>query len=138
MFWFDRLEFDANRTNMQRLLGRIEFDAYRNDVEALQLGPRDANTTPKLDEAQRKYSAHKEKYDKLRADVAIKLKFLEENKVSAQCWLGSIKVSADWLIAVNQCWLVGSNISADWLVIDWWKGNYWLAGNSKSVLIGWG
>ena len=86
MFWFDRLEFDANRTNMQRLLGRIEFDAYRNDVEALQLGPRDANTTPKLDEAQRKYSAHKEKYDKLRTDVAIKLKFLEDNKVSAH-WI---------------------------------------------------
>ena len=76
------MEFDANRTNLQRLLGRIEFDAYRTDVETLQLGPRDSATTPKIDEAQRKYASHKEKYDKLRADVAIKLKFLEENKVS--------------------------------------------------------
>ena len=77
-----RLEFDAYHTNLQRLLGRIEFDAYRTDVESLQLGPRDAATTPKIEEAQRKYANHKEKYDKLRADVAIKLKFLEENKVS--------------------------------------------------------
>ncbi len=75
---------------MQRLLGRIEFDAYRSDLDALQGSPSTPGSTPtsamgggaRLDEAQRKFAAHKEKYDKLRADVAIKLKFLEENKVN--------------------------------------------------------
>ena len=60
---------------------RVEYDAYRTDLETLQLGPRDATTTARIDEAQRKFSAHKEKFDRLRGDVAIKLKFLEENKV---------------------------------------------------------
>ena len=58
-------------------------------MEALQLGPRDSNTMPKIEEAQRKFSQHKEKYDRLRGDVAIKLKFLEENKVSWDDYLHS-------------------------------------------------
>jgi len=61
---------------------RVEYDAYRADMEGLQLGPRDSATGPRLDEAQRKFQSHKDKYDRLRGDVAIKLKFLEENKVT--------------------------------------------------------
>lgn len=60
---------------------RLEYDAYRSDYEQLQAGPRDSTTMAKIEEAQRKYQVHREKFDKLRADVAIKLKFLEENKV---------------------------------------------------------
>ncbi|XP_070553504.1 arfaptin-2-like isoform X2 [Ptychodera flava] len=60
---------------------RIEYDAYRTDMEALQLQPRDSATVGKVEEAKRKYNVHKEKFDKLRGDVAIKLRFLEENKV---------------------------------------------------------
>lgn len=60
----------------------MEYDAYRTDLETLTLGPRDSTTAPKLEEAQRKFTHHKEKFDKLRGDVAIKLKFLDENKVS--------------------------------------------------------
>lgn len=64
------------------LLLRIEYDAYRTDLEELNLGPRDANTLPKIEQSQQLFQVHKEKYDKMRNDVSIKLKFLEENKVS--------------------------------------------------------
>lgn len=35
----------------------------------------------KQEELKKKYEEQKQKYDKLRADVAIKLKFLDENRV---------------------------------------------------------
>ncbi|XP_072332031.1 arfaptin-2-like [Scyliorhinus torazame] len=60
---------------------RLEYDAYRTDLEELNLGPRDSITLPKIDLAQQLYLLHKEKYERLRNDVTIKLKFLEENKV---------------------------------------------------------
>ncbi|XP_069098824.1 arfaptin-1 isoform X3 [Pleurodeles waltl] len=60
---------------------RIEYDAYRTDLEELNLGPRDATTVPKIEQSQQLFQVHKEKYDKMRGDVSIKLKFLEENKV---------------------------------------------------------
>ena len=62
-------------------LHRLEYDAYRTDLEELSMGPRDASTLCRLDAAQSQFQSHKDKYEKLRADVAIKLKFLEENKV---------------------------------------------------------
>ncbi len=34
-----------------------------------------------MDDANRKFAAHKEKYERLKGDVAIKLKFLDENRV---------------------------------------------------------
>lgn len=60
---------------------RIEYDAYRTDLEELNLGPRDASTLPKIEQSQHLFQIHKEKYDKMRSDVSVKLKFLEENKV---------------------------------------------------------
>ncbi|XP_026553937.1 arfaptin-1 isoform X2 [Pseudonaja textilis] len=60
---------------------RIEYDAYRTDLEELNLGPRDASTMPKIEQSQQLFQIHKEKYDKMRNDVSVKLKFLEENKV---------------------------------------------------------
>ncbi|XP_043995916.1 arfaptin-2b isoform X1 [Gambusia affinis] len=60
---------------------RLEFDAYRSDLEELSLGPRDAVTMARIEAAQEQYQVHKEKYERLRSDVIIKLKFLEENKV---------------------------------------------------------
>ncbi|KAK3861498.1 hypothetical protein Pcinc_022134 [Petrolisthes cinctipes] len=60
---------------------RIEYDAYRSDLELLSQQPRSEISSIKLEEAQRNFSGHKAHYDRLRADVAIKLKFLEENKV---------------------------------------------------------
>uniref|UniRef100_A0A8C1JWX2 ADP-ribosylation factor interacting protein 1 (arfaptin 1) n=1 Tax=Cyprinus carpio TaxID=7962 RepID=A0A8C1JWX2_CYPCA len=60
---------------------RIEYDAYRTDLEELNLGPRDANTLPKIEQSQQHFQIHREKYEKMRIDVSVKLKFLEENKV---------------------------------------------------------
>ncbi|XP_042557630.1 arfaptin-1 isoform X3 [Dipodomys merriami] len=72
---------DTLMTVKQYESARIEYDAYRTDLEELNLGPRDANTLPKIEQSQHLFQAHKEKYDKMRSDVSIKLKFLEENKV---------------------------------------------------------
>lgn len=69
-------------------LRRLEYDAYRTDLEELSMGPRDASTLCRLDAAQSQFQSHKDKYEKLRADVAIKLKFLEENKVGRAVGLG--------------------------------------------------
>ncbi|XP_030633573.1 arfaptin-2a isoform X1 [Chanos chanos] len=60
---------------------RLEFDAYRTDLEELSAGPRDGTTMMRIDMAQQQYHIHKDKYERLRSDVTIKLKFLEENKV---------------------------------------------------------
>ncbi|XP_072112178.1 arfaptin-1 isoform X4 [Mobula birostris] len=60
---------------------RIEYDAYRTDLEELNLGPRDAVTIPKIEHSQQQFQIHKEKFDKLRTSVSIKLKFLDENKI---------------------------------------------------------
>ncbi|KAL1023490.1 hypothetical protein UPYG_G00041430 [Umbra pygmaea] len=60
---------------------RVEYDAYRTDLEEWNLGPRDANTLPRIEYSQQQYQIHRLKYEKMRNDVSIKLKFLEENKV---------------------------------------------------------
>ncbi|KAL0970582.1 hypothetical protein UPYG_G00244020 [Umbra pygmaea] len=60
---------------------RIEYDAFRCDLEELNLGPRDAATLPKLELAQITFQDHREKYEKSRDDLSVKLKLLEENKV---------------------------------------------------------
>ncbi|XP_060753697.1 arfaptin-2a isoform X5 [Neoarius graeffei] len=60
---------------------RLEYDAYRTDLEELSAGPRDAVTMVRIELAQQEYQIHRDKYERLRSDVTIKLKFLEENKV---------------------------------------------------------
>ncbi|XP_073468806.1 arfaptin-2 [Aquarana catesbeiana] len=60
---------------------RLEFDAYRADLEELSLGPRDAATLCRIEIAQQNFQIHRNKYEKLRGDVTIKLRFLQENKV---------------------------------------------------------
>lgn len=40
-----------------------------------------------LEETQRSYAHHKDQYEKLRGDVAIKMQFLDENRVSFVCSL---------------------------------------------------
>lgn len=69
---------------------RIEYDAYRVDLEELNLGPRDAVTVPKLEQAQKDFQVQREKYQKIRDDLSVKVKLLEENKVKVlhnQLWL---------------------------------------------------
>ncbi|OCT97001.1 arfaptin-1 isoform X2 [Xenopus laevis] len=72
---------DTLVTVKQYETSRVEYDAYRTDLEELNMGPRDAITLPKIEQSQQLFHSHKEKYDNMRNDVSIKLKFLEENKV---------------------------------------------------------
>jgi predicted acylesterase/phospholipase RssA len=41
----------------------------------------DSNNAARLEEAQANYEGHKQNFEKLRSDVSIKLKFLDENRV---------------------------------------------------------
>lgn len=69
---------------------RIEYDAYRVDLEELNLGPRDAVTLPKLEQAQKDFQSQRERYQRIRDDLSVKVKLLEENKVKVlhnQLWL---------------------------------------------------
>ncbi|XP_032812245.1 arfaptin-2 isoform X1 [Petromyzon marinus] len=60
---------------------RLQFDAYRADVELLRNSATDPASAQRLDVAQKHFLSHKDKFERLREDVAIKLKFLDENKV---------------------------------------------------------
>ncbi|XP_071127928.1 arfaptin-2-like isoform X2 [Mytilus edulis] len=72
---------DTLLTVRQYEAARLEYDAYRNEMEALQLAPRESTSASKVDGSKRKFDEHKVKFEKLRADVSIKLKFLDENRV---------------------------------------------------------
>ena len=73
-------------------LYRVEFDAYRSDLEVLQAAPRvgDVAAAQKLEEAQQRYETHKEKFERLRSDVSIKMKFLDENRVNVPLLLSAV------------------------------------------------
>ncbi|XP_068443809.1 arfaptin-1-like [Clinocottus analis] len=60
---------------------RVEYDAYRVDLEELNLGPRDAITLPRLELAQKDFQSQRGRYQKSRDDLSVKVKLLQENKV---------------------------------------------------------
>ncbi|XP_018376735.1 PREDICTED: arfaptin-2 isoform X1 [Trachymyrmex cornetzi] len=73
---------DTLFTVRQYETARIEYDAYRTDLEALvQATKSDSNNVARLEEAQTNYEGHKQNFEKLRSDVSIKLKFLDENRI---------------------------------------------------------
>ncbi|XP_037506801.1 arfaptin-2 isoform X3 [Rhipicephalus sanguineus] len=72
---------DTLLTVRQYESARLEYDAYRTDLEELTQGTQGTAISSKMDEAQRNFAIHRDKYEKLKADVTIKMKFLEENKV---------------------------------------------------------
>lgn len=57
---------------------RIEYDAYRMDLENTKPEP----TSPATEDAQKNFVKHKDNYENLRADVIVKMQFLDENRVS--------------------------------------------------------
>ncbi|KAJ4935671.1 hypothetical protein JOQ06_017201 [Pogonophryne albipinna] len=86
-FFVSSIDTLVNKTMEDTLLtiklyenARLEFDAYRSDMEELSLGPRDAAAMVRIEMAQHDYQIHRDKYERLRSDVTIKLKFLDENK----------------------------------------------------------
>ncbi|KAL7375780.1 hypothetical protein ABVT39_023812 [Epinephelus coioides] len=76
---------------------RIEYDAYRVDLEELNLGPRDAVTLPKLELAQKDFQNQRERYERIRDALSVKVKLLQENKVK---------------VLHNQLWLLHSAVAA--------------------------
>ncbi|XP_015598125.1 arfaptin-2 isoform X2 [Cephus cinctus] len=73
---------DTLLTVRQYETARIEYDAYRTDLEALALVAKtDASSAARMEEAQSNYEQHKQNFEKLRSDVSIKLKFLDENRI---------------------------------------------------------
>ena len=79
------------------LTSRIEYDAYRVDLEELNLGPRDATTLPKLEEAQKDFQGQRERFQKVRDDLSVKVKLLEENRVRGK---GETTPDVTWLILI--------------------------------------
>lgn len=67
------------RSIYSQIYYRIEFDAYRMDLENAKP---ELPQSPAAEDIQKQYSQHKELYEKLRADVAIKMQFLDENRVN--------------------------------------------------------
>lgn len=64
---------------------RIEFDAYRADHQYYTTNtPTSSAATFKAEEAKKEFEKQKAKYERIRNDLTIKLKFLEENKVKFQ------------------------------------------------------
>lgn len=61
---------------------RVEYDAYRVELDSLKLTPRTESNLNKQAQAQLNFSKHKDIYEKLRSDVGVKLQFLDENRVS--------------------------------------------------------
>ncbi|XP_029028511.1 arfaptin-1-like [Betta splendens] len=76
---------------------RIEYDAYRVDLEELNLKPRDDSTLPKLEQAQKVFQDQREQYLRIRDDLSVKVKLLEENRVK---------------VLHNQLWLLHSAVAA--------------------------
>jgi len=60
---------------------RIEYDAYRTELESIKLAPRTEANLNKQAASQLNFSKQKEVYEKLRADVGVKLQFLDENRM---------------------------------------------------------
>ena len=69
---------DTIQTIREYESARIEFDAYRTDLEAYEA----QGQSFKTEEARKAFFAQKEKFEGLRNNLQIKMKFLEENKVS--------------------------------------------------------
>ena len=61
---------------------RVEYDAYRTDLEFYAAAKETEANQQKVTELQVSFNNKKTEFEKLRADVQIKLKFLDENRVS--------------------------------------------------------
>jgi len=59
----------------------VEYDAYRVDLEELNLGPRTPGSLPRLERAQRAFQSQRDQYHRTRDDLWVKVKLLEENRV---------------------------------------------------------
>jgi len=72
---------DTITTVKQYETARVEFDAYRCDLEYYNSAPKNDANQMKHTETQTFFNSKKSEFEKLRSDVQIKLKFLDENRV---------------------------------------------------------
>lgn len=69
---------DTLQSVRQYEAARVEYDAYRTDLESLTTKP---DGSSGIEEAQQNFEHHRQQFMKLKAEVAIKMKFLDENRV---------------------------------------------------------
>uniref|UniRef100_A0A182Q1Z1 AH domain-containing protein n=1 Tax=Anopheles farauti TaxID=69004 RepID=A0A182Q1Z1_9DIPT len=73
---------DTLLTIRQYELARVEYDAYRVDMEQQRTGgANEPQQKYSNDEVQKKYEKCKDQYEKLRSDIVVKMQFLEENRI---------------------------------------------------------
>ena len=73
---------DTMVTVKQYEVARVEYDAYRTDLEYYRdVAARSPANVAKLSETEANFITKKTEFEKLRSDVQIKLKFLDENRV---------------------------------------------------------
>eukprot|EP00092_Neocalanus_flemingeri_P100204 GFUD01127968.1.p1 GENE.GFUD01127968.1~~GFUD01127968.1.p1 ORF type:complete len:318 (+),score=111.08 GFUD01127968.1:115-1068(+) len=87
-FFVSSVNTIANKTMEDSLLtvkqyetARVEYDAYRTDLEFYTAAKETEANQMKLSETQLSFNNKKAEFEKLRSDVQIKLKFLDENRV---------------------------------------------------------
>merc|ERR1711970_718791 len=68
-------------TVKQYEVSRVEYDAYRSDLDYYREAPKTEVNQMKLAEVEQSFELKKTEFEKLRSDVQIKLKFLDENRV---------------------------------------------------------
>ena len=72
---------DTIATVKQYETARTEFDAYRSDLEYYSAAPKTEINLTKQRETEDVFNRQKLEFERLRSDVQIKLKFLDENRV---------------------------------------------------------
>jgi len=72
---------DSLLTVKQYEVARVEYDAYRSDLEYYGAAKDSEANQEKMNETQVSFNNKKVEFEKLRSDVQIKLKFLDENRV---------------------------------------------------------
>lgn len=70
---------DTLQSIRQYETARVEYDAYRTDLE--NLTSKADGAAVGVEEAQQNFEIHRQHFMKLRTEVAIKMKFLDENRV---------------------------------------------------------
>lgn len=60
---------------------RLEYDAYKFDLESLKSAPINEQKLHQVANLEQEVTNYREKYENLKKDVAIKIKFLDENRV---------------------------------------------------------
>ena len=72
---------DTIATVKQYEAARLEFDAYRSDLDFYASAPKTEVNQNHQRDTQERFERQKEDFEKLRSDVQIKLKFLDKNRV---------------------------------------------------------